>query len=136
MLYRHPNGARLALTSGHVTFVGSDWQELAPRFHDEAVRAGCQFDQQIVAPPPPAPPGAPSPDAVTVLDDEKVLRAALIRMVERSAEDDFTAAGMPNLNTLRKEAGINFDRELAYRVFHALKQEAGVETSSEPDTTA
>jgi hypothetical protein len=129
MKFRHHKGVRLALTSGHVTFVGPEWRELAPMFYMDALAKGCQCDQQVT-PEPPEPEATmpkPSPDAVVNTDEVTVIRAALIKMIERNSEgesDDFTQAGMPNLNTLRKEAGISIDKELAYRIFKDLKAEA------------
>lgn len=123
MKYRHHKGVRLALTSGHVTTVGTDWQTLHPRYHEKALAAGCQVDQGIIEKPPVAPP-ASSPQAQVNTDEVSILRKALIKMIERNADNDFTESDKPNLKTLRKEAGIEFDKDVAYRLYEELKAEA------------
>lgn len=124
MRFRHPEGVRLALTSGHVAHVGTDWTEIAPIFHHEALANRCQCDQMVTPDVTSAPTPKASEDAQANVDEATVLRAALIRMIERHGPDDFTAAGLPNQNTLRKESGISVDRELAFRLFHELEAEA------------
>lgn len=129
MRYRHPNGARLALTSGHVAIVGADWMELPTMFHAAALAARCEVDQSVI---PAATDVVPEPSATAVVntDEESVIRRALVTMIERdSTSDDFTNAGLPNLKVLRREAGIEVDKEMAYRIFNDLKSEAGVEKS-------
>ena len=123
MKYRHNNGARLALTSGHVEEVGPEWKELDERFHGAALEAGCEVDQGIIPAAKPTKPKA-SPDAVTNTDDTSVIREALKRMLERDETGDFTADNLPNLKVLAREAAIPVDKELAYRVFRALQAEA------------
>lgn len=125
MKFRNRDGVRLALTSGHVTFVGQDWTEVDPRFREAAMKEGCEVDLQTI--PDLRSNDSPPPPSRTLQSDEAVsiIRTALIRMIERNAASDFTAAGLPNLNTLRKEAGIDVDRELAIETFESLKGEAG-----------
>lgn len=127
MKYRHHKGVRLALTSGHVTTVGSEWKELHERYHAAALEAGCQVDQGVIEHPTVKPPAA-SPQAAVNTDEASVLRKALIKMIERNAGNDFTDGGKPNIRVLRKEAGIEFDRDQAYRIYDELKAEAAAET--------
>lgn len=124
MQYRHNQGVRLALTSGHVTHVGTEWQPLDERFHSAALEAGCEVDKGIIPAAKEIKPQA-SPDAVTNTDDTSVIREALKRMLERDVQGDFTADNLPNLKVLAREAAIPVDKELAYRVFRELKAEAG-----------
>jgi len=49
MRFKHHSGIRLALTSGHVTQIGTQWQALLPVFHAEALARGCQCERR---PPP------------------------------------------------------------------------------------
>jgi len=51
MRFKHPSGIRLALTSGHVTVVGTQWQTLSPLFHAEALARGCQSERRPPAEP-------------------------------------------------------------------------------------
>jgi hypothetical protein len=135
MKFRHPRGVKLALLSGHSTFVGSEWRTLDERYHQAALSAGCHCDQTHIGERAAVKPKA-SPQAVKQFDEDTALREALIRMVERSGPDDFTNAGMPNLNTLRKEAGFEFDKGKAYEVFNALKRDAGIRSDDDanPET--
>lgn len=125
MKFRHKEGKRLSLTTGHVAHVGTDWTDLHPRFREAAMKAGCEVDLQTI--PDLRHESDPPPPSRTLQSDETVsiLRTALIRMIERGSADDFTASGLPNLNTLRKEAGIDVEKALAYEIFAALTAEAG-----------
>lgn len=130
MQYRHPTGARLALTSGHVTRVGPEWKELDPMFHAAALNERCEVDQSIIPAHVDVTP-APSPQAVVNVDEVSVIRKALIHMLERNSEaDDFTNAGLPNLKVLRRVAGIEVDKGLAYHIFNELKAEASASADS------
>jgi len=124
MKFRHHTGVRLALTSGLVTLVGPDWRPLREEFHREALAKGCECDQSTIRTQELKPPAGGSTEAVTPLDERTKIRAALIRMVERNGEDDFTASGTPNLNTLSKEAGFRVDRTVGLEVWHELEREA------------
>jgi len=62
MRFKHHSGLRLALTSGHVTQVGTQWQDLLPVFHAEALARGCLCERR--------PPAAP---AEGVLDNRPVI---------------------------------------------------------------
>lgn len=131
MQYRHPTGARLALTSGHVTRVGPEWKELDPMFHAAALIARCEVNQGVVPAISDAPPPPPSASAVVNTDEESVIRRALILMLERNSEaDDFTNAGLPNLKVVRRVAGTEVDKGQVYRIFEALKAEAAAATDS------
>lgn len=123
MLFRHPAGVRLALTSGHVEIVGPEWQDLHEMFHREALAAGCECDQNTIRTTTLQAPTA-SDAAVTPLDEAAGIRAALIRMVERNDDDDFTAAGTPNLKVLAKETGFKVNKTQALAVWHVLEEEA------------
>ncbi len=123
MQYRHPQGVRLALTSGHVTHVGTEWQPLDERFHTEALLNGCQIDEGIVDTGKKVANKA-SPEGFTNTDDTSVIRSALQRMIVRNKQGDFTASDLPNLKVLAHEAGIPIDKDLAYGIFRDLVAEA------------
>ena len=137
MQYRHPSGARLALTSGHVTRVGPEWKELDPMFHAAALIARCEVNQGVIPAIADVPPPAPSPQAVVNVDEETVIRKALIHMLERNSEaDDFTNAGLPNLKVVRRVAGTEVDKGQVYRIFEELKAEAAASAAAaEPAVT-
>lgn len=130
MRYRHPlRRVRLALTSGHVAFVDSNWVELADRFQQAAVLAGCEIEQNII-PATVVDVPAPSPAAVVNVDDESVIRRALIKLIERNEDGDFTKTNLPNIGSLEKIAGVQVNKGEAYRIFRELKAEAAEATES------
>lgn len=117
--FRAPAGTdpiRVVLLTGHTTIVGHDWQDLDPRFHREALRLGAQTETAENI--------AKGLDAPTDQTEEEIVRAAIITMLDRNGEDDFTSSGYPDLRVLRGLAGINASKELVYAVFDKLKAEA------------
>lgn len=122
MKFRHADGVRIALNSGHVTLVGPDWRELDPIFHRAAMAQGCECDQSTIRTQDQIP--QTGDGAIVNFDEAGKIREALIRMIERNAEDDFTGSGSPNLKTLARETGFRIDKELALCVWHQLEQEA------------
>ncbi len=123
MKFRHPTGVRLASTAGHVTTIGPEWRELRADMHREALAHGCECDQNTIRTRP-AEPAKASEQAVVPLDETAAIRAALIAMVERNGEDDFTDAGNPNLKTLSRQAGFKVEKQAALAVWHQLEAEA------------
>ena len=118
--FRTPDGSepiRIALLTGHATIIGHDWQELDVRFQREALRLGAEQEGAVN----PAPPNLPPP--IDEAEAEAV-RKALIVMLDRNGEGDFTAAGYPDMRILRGLAGINVSKDAAYAVFDKLKAEA------------
>ena len=45
---RTGNDVRVALTTGHVAIVGSEWRDLAENFHSAAYSAGCISEDMVV----------------------------------------------------------------------------------------
>jgi biotin carboxyl carrier protein len=123
MRYRHKKGARLALLSGHVAHVGTDWVELDDRFQQAAFAAGCEIEQNHIPAVSEQPPQA-SADAVVNTDSESVIRRALVKMIERSEDGDFTSTNLPNLKAVEKLTGTQVNKGDAYRIFRAMKAEA------------
>ena len=117
--FRTPEGIepiRVALLTGHTTIIGHEWQDLEARYHREALRLGAQTtsaeNPEIQLPPP------------VDESEAQAVRAAIVTMLDRNGEDDFTASGYPDLRVLRGLAGFNASKELAYSVFEKLKAEA------------
>lgn len=123
MKYRHNQGVRLALTSGHVVFVGQEWQELHERFHGAALENRCEVDQGIIHAVEPAKVEA-SAQAVVNTDDVTVIRAALKTMLERVDDDDFTVTGLPSIKAVRTLSGIEVEKDVVYKIFRELEKEA------------
>jgi hypothetical protein len=118
--FRTPAGhepIRVALLTGHTTIIGHDWQELDPRFHREALSLGAQPEGADN----PAPPAL---DAPIDADETEAVRQAIITMLDRNGDGDFTSAGYPDMRVLRGLAGVNVSKELAYAVFETMKAEA------------
>lgn len=131
MRYRHPQRRiRLALTSGHVAYVDTDWTPLDDRFQQEAVLKGCEVEQNIIPVVAKQEPAA-SEDAFVNTDEESILRRALIALIERNEEGDFTTTGLPNIRALEKIAGTQVNKGEAYRIFREMKNEAITAESGE-----
>lgn len=125
MQYRHPTGARLALTSGHVTRVGPEWKELDPMFHAAALNERCEVDQSIIPAIADAPLTAPSPQAVVSTDEFTVIRRALETMIERDEDGDFTPnTQLPSIKVLEKLTGTQVSKSEVYRIYREMKAEA------------
>lgn len=114
---------RLALTSGHVAYVGSDWTELDDRFQQAAVLAGCEVEQNVIPATAKQQPAA-STEAFVNTDEESIIRRALIVLIERNEEGDFTNTGLPNIRALEKIAGTQVNKGEAYRIFRDMKAAA------------
>lgn len=108
----------IALTTGHTAIVdtleGSEGAGslLHPRFHREAVTRGC------------LPLGAE--DFKLPLENAPPTRTAVIMgklrdMIDGNEPDDFTAAGLPNLNALQRLCGFKVTREEADAAWSQVK---------------
>ncbi|MGO1000756.1 hypothetical protein [Lysobacter sp. CA196] len=119
MQFRHPDGARLALTTGHVTFVGPEWTPLPPLFHAEALAAGCECDQRTIRTRAAIVPRA-SDAAVRPLDEPHLIREALITLAQRQQPGDLTGDGMPDLKVVAALCGFRAKKEVVYAIWHDL----------------
>lgn len=119
MQFRHPDGARLALTTGHVTYVGPEWTPLLSLFHAEALAQGCECDQQTIRTRPAHVPRA-SEAAVKPLDEPELIRNALITLAQRQHPGDLTGDGMPDLKVVASLCGFRAKREVVYAIWHDL----------------
>lgn len=131
MRYRHPSGARLALTSGHVTCVGPEWKELDSMFHAAALNARCEVDQSVIPAIADASLPSPSPQAVVSTDEFTVIRRALETMIERDEPDDFTPnTQLPSIKVLEKLTGTQVSKSEVYRIYREMKAEAEASAES------
>jgi hypothetical protein len=108
----------LGLTSGHTAIVdtmeatGGLGTPLHPRFHREAVTRNC------------LPVGAsdfklPAENALPTR--EATIIGKLHEMVDGSDEDDFTAAGLPNLNNLTRRCGFKVAKDEMEKAWAKVK---------------
>lgn len=131
MQYRHPSGARLALTSGHVAKVGPEWKTLDPMFHAAALNARCEVDQGVIPAIADVPPPPPSAQAVVSTDEFSVIRRALETMIERDEEGDFTKnTQLPSIPVLEKLTGTQVSKSEVYRIYREMKAEAEASAES------
>jgi hypothetical protein len=118
--FRAPSGeVRVALLTGHVTIIGSEWQDLEPRFHRQALALGA-ISQELPQEE------APALDAPIDLSIDDVVKATIVRMLDRVGEPgselDFTGQGYPQIGVLKTLAGINVDRETMNRCFEEVSK--------------
>ena len=125
MQFRSPTDEpiRIALLSGHTASVGPQWRELPEVFHHAAMTHGCERDDNHVVPE--QKPVEAGKDAMhQTVDIDAKYRAALITMISRSQEGDFTAASLPNINTVSSLVGFAATKADVLRVFREMKEEA------------
>jgi hypothetical protein len=125
MQFRSPTDEpiRIALLSGHTANVGPEWRSLPEIFHHAAMTHGCERDDSRVVPiQKPVEAGEEAMHQVTDIDAK--YRAALITMLSRSQEGDFTTASLPNINTVSSLVGFAATKVDVLRVFREMKDEA------------
>ncbi len=126
--FKHPRGVRLTLDSGHVTHVGKEWEPLDERFHQAALEKGCHCDQEIIG-------DRVDPNASTrtvtdttekqrTLDEPALIRIALMEMIGRNQEGDFTTDNLPNTNVVKKLAGFACSKQSVMEAWNKLNAEA------------
>jgi len=132
MKFRSPGQEPLhiALTSGHTLVITPEGVEVPHAFRREAISRGAE---------PMAPddshfevehqPGGQSGEAGandsqnTAEKRLELIKAALRTMLDGKSEDDFTAAGLPNLNRLQFLAGFKVTRAEADEVWAQVQAE-------------
>jgi len=126
MKFRADPPVRIALTSGHTAIVDSEWRELPPVFHSEAL-ASCECDQErtkaehVELKSSDEAKGRPN-------THDDVIRQAIELMIAREGEpefeNDFTADNLPNTKIVSSLGGMTFRKEDVLRVYRAMQDEA------------
>jgi hypothetical protein len=98
----------LSLTSGNTAVVGTDYTELEPMFHREAIAAGC-LPFGVEAPAPVV--------AEPSFDRRKVILDAINEMLDGAVEGDFTGDGKPDVRKLSAKVGFTVDRNERDKLF-------------------
>jgi len=112
----------IALTSGNSVVIGTDYREVPKEFRREAlmlVGESIEIEgiktEDINHEPKPAD------------NPEKYLVETIKKMIEESKTDEktsnFTASGLPNLNTLRSKAGYNVNKEEMLVAWYLIQKE-------------
>lgn len=99
---------KLALTTGHTALIGPEFEEIEPRFHREAIAAGC------------IPYGAkdePPLEGANGFDRKKVITEAINAMLDGAEEGDFTGDGKPDTRKLSAKVGFTVDRHERDAIF-------------------
>ena len=124
MKFRARSGSiRVSNIFGHCAIVGSEWAELPEILHRDAMAAGCECDQTVVATTE-AKPMTAADAPKRVVDEATVIREVLEVMLVRNEDGDFTADGTPNAKVVSKLAGMNVRKEAVMNVWIAMKNEA------------
>lgn len=119
---------RIALTSGHVAIIGSEWCELPLMFHKLAIAQGAEFNKESgKLEKEPAPDNSHSPPVT----HDQVIRTAIERMIGREEDGDFTADNNPNTNIVSDLAGMRCRKEDVMRVYREMLAEAAELASEE-----
>ena len=136
MKFRSKHGEiRVALVhGGHTAVIGEDWRELDPMFHAEALALGAEVDKGNFSAEKPKPAEAANPQANSEVTHDAAYRNALVTMLTRAEEADFTNAGLPDIRQVSKLVGFQARKEDVYRVFREMRAEA--EASAAADAAA
>lgn len=142
MKFRCPNNTpiRVASTSGHVAIVGTEFRELPPSLHAEALAKGCICDQQVVQAVDPTrdPYGPPAANAMQTGGERALIKAALKQMLLDRAENPhvpregeledprFTPDNLPRVEYVSQLTGITADKGDVLAMWHELQLEAQV----------
>jgi len=119
MKFRHHCGIRLALTSGHITYVGTHWQTLLPVFHAEALARGCQCEQHPALVKSPTLPA--SAQAVKPLDESSAIAAGITALLKQGKADHFSADGLPDIAALSAQVGFSVEKDHALAVWRQMQ---------------
>ena len=107
---------RVALTSGHVALIGPEWVELAPMFHAGALAQGC-ITNEMQTLPEVYEPEAGTPEA----GQADIIRMTLEKMLDSSDKGYFTAAGQPDIRTVRRLSGMHASRDVILSVWAEMQ---------------
>lgn len=119
----------LAIEPMHTATVGAEWTELNPMFHRLAMANGClRSDMSAAAIQVMTKADTAEPESSGSQDD--LVIAALDAMKQEGAEEDFTAAGYPDLRRLRARVGFGVDRVDMVRLWNKLN---GVDIQMDDD---
>lgn len=120
--FRSPDETTIhvAITGGHAARVGPEWRELPPILHKQAIALGCITNnmsaEAIAAAQKPAEPA---------FDQAEAIKAGIVKMLEAdNQEENFTKAGLPNLNVLSHMVGFGVDREQMQHVWKQMQTTA------------
>lgn len=122
--FRSPDESviHVAITGGHAARVGPEWRELPPILHKQAIALGCITDNMTAESIAALPVSAKPP-----FDTAQAIKEGIVKMLESEDDDDnFTKAGLPNLNTLSHVVGFSVDREQMQTVWAEMKATAGI----------
>lgn len=113
----------VAVLSGHAALVGPDWRELPPILHRQAIADGCITDNM-----PAETIAAALESATPPFSQESAIQNGIIKMLDAdNPGENFTRAGLPNLNVLSHTVGFNVDREQVQKVWAAMEQSSAAE---------
>ena len=127
MKFRSPGDEPLhiSLTSGHTLVIPAEGVEVPDMFRREAIARGAEplaFDGSVVAAASKNDDGA---TGKSTADNRKdLIKEALRTMLNGSNEEDFTAAGTPNLKRLQAVAGFQVSRADADAAWAEVQAEA------------
>ena len=114
---------QVVLLSGHSMNIGPEFEEVADIFINEALARGCLPESTVQAPSTAkveAGAGAQGQNN----DPKADYRKAIVTMLDRSEDGDFTGDGLPNNNAVSKLVGFRAVKEDVLEVFREMKAEA------------
>ena len=125
---------RIALTSGHVCIIGSEWQDVREIFHSAAYAAGCVSDDMEV-----------NREAKEVQDSglldvvqkdaelKSRVRTAIELAIDENNLDAFTKAGNPTAKYIRDELGETVPNHTISAVMASILEEGKEVPVKNPD---
>lgn len=121
---------QIVLLSGHSTNIGPEFEEVADIFINEALARGC-LPESTVRTPSTAKVEAGAGAQGQNNDPKADYRKAIVTMLDRSEDGDFTGDGLPNNNAVSKLVGFRAVKEDVLEVFREMKAEAEAAEAAE-----
>lgn len=105
----HEKEVRVALTSGHVAIIGTEWKPLHPRFHSEAYANRCVSEDMLESREYEKNRDAQG-RSKRYEAERKAAKTAIYDMLEKNRVEDFNKSdGKPKTNVLNQLSGLQFN---------------------------
>ena len=125
---------RVALTSGHVITIGSEWLEVDERFHSAAYSLGCVSDDMEVSREVKEAKEIGALDQISKQAElHSRVRTAIMKAIDENNLKAFTKAGNPTAKYIREELGETVPNHVISKVMESVLNDGVEVPNSNPD---